>query len=276
MLHEIYPHSFQNQYTPNKKIEEDDYILHFKGNSVLLKSYSDTKELPRRKDIVHNVDDSAFTFLFTFNGNSCFLVENLDADYTQFEFENVSFFRTTKQQELAWVCMVAFHLNNWYLNNKFCGKCGNPTKHKEDERALVCNSCHHTIYPTISPAIIVAIISGEKILLARGVNFRGNWFSLVAGYVDVGESLEETVKREVNEEVGINVTNICYYKSQPWGYSGSMMIGFVAQADENQPVVIDENEIAEAAWFTKDNLPEHPPKLSIAGEMIEKFKNGEL
>lgn len=276
MLHEILPHSFQNQYIPNKKIEDEDFVLHFKGNTILLNTLDESVELPRKKDFSEVTNEGDSTFLFTFNGVSCFFIENLNTEKTSFVFEDISFFRTTKQQELAWVCMVGYHLWNWYQNNKFCGKCGSPTHHKADERALECDTCGHVIYPVISPAIIVAIISGDKILLARGVNFRGNWFSLIAGYVDVGESLEETVVREVKEEVGLDVKNICYYKSQPWGYSGSQMIGFIAEADDNQKITIDTNEIAEAAWFKRGELPEHPPKLSIAGEIIEKFEKGIL
>jgi NAD+ diphosphatase len=132
------------------------------------------------------------------------------------------------------------------------------------------------IYPKISPAIIVAIICNNKILLARSSKFPKNWYSLIAGYVDVGESLEEALIREVKEEVGLDVKNIRYSMSQPWPLSGSMMIGFVAEADENQPVSIDNREISEAAWFTRGNLPAHPPGLSIAGEMIERFEKGEL
>ena len=123
---------------------------------------------------------------------------------------------------------------------------------------------------------IIAIVCNDKLLLARNANFRGNWYSLIAGYADVGESLEETLAREVKEEVGLDVSNIRYYKSQPWPLSGSMMIGFIAEADDQQPITIDNKEIVEAAWFTRGNLPNHPPTLSIAGEMIEKFENGEL
>jgi NAD+ diphosphatase len=177
---------------------------------------------------------------------------------------------------IAWICIVGFHLMEWYSQNKYCGKCGSKTIEKTDERAIVCPSCNHTVYPKISPAIIVAIVSDNKILLANNANFRINWYSLVAGYADIGESLEETVVREVKEEVGLDVTNIRYYKSQPWPFSGSMMIGFFAEADSNQTITIDNKEITEAAWFIRGNLPNHPPSLSIAGEMIEKFERGEI
>jgi NAD+ diphosphatase len=172
--------------------------------------------------------------------------------------------------------MVGFHLMNWYTQNKYCGKCGTRTQQKPDERALICPNCNTIVFPKISPAIIVAIICNNKILLVRSPNFPGSWYSLVAGFADIGESLEETVIREVKEEVGLDVKNIRYYKSQPWPLSGSMMVGFIAEADENQPISIDNKEIAEATWFNKENLPEYSSNLSIAGEMIEKFEKGEL
>jgi NAD+ diphosphatase len=166
---------------------------------------------------------------------------------------------------------------NWYSQNRFCGKCGTAMQHRTDERALTCPSCNTSVFPKISPAIIVAIICRDKILLARNSNFPGRWYSLIAGYADIGESLEETLEREVREEVGLNVTNIRYYKSQPWPLSGSMMIGFTAEADDSQKIVIDEREITEASWFTRGSLPEYPSSaISIAGEMIDKFNRGEL
>jgi NAD+ diphosphatase len=164
---------------------------------------------------------------------------------------------------------------NWYSQNKYCGKCGSKTEKKTDERAIACSNCNTSIYPKISPAIIVAITCNNKILLASNSNFPANWFSLIAGYADIGESLEETVIREVKEEVGLDVKNIRYYKSQPWPYSGSMMIGFFAKADDTQPIYPDKKEIMEAHWFTKDNLPNHPTNISIAGEMIELFAKSE-
>ena len=98
----------------------------------------------------------------------------------------------------------------------------------------------------------------------------------MAGYVDIGESLEETVMREVKEEVGLDVRNIRYYKSQPWPFSGSMMIGFFAEADDTQPICTDNVEITDAHWYSRGQLPNHPPVISIAGEMIDKFEKGEV
>ncbi|MFC2104455.1 NAD(+) diphosphatase [Bacteroidota bacterium] len=277
MIHEISPHRFNNNYLANKSIRENDFVLHYNGDSLLLKTLGDEFEVPQKKDLPEITDKTKSTFLFTLNDVPCFLVwDKINANKPNFIYEEISFFRTANQKEIAWISIVGFHLMNWYLQNKFCGICGTRMHHKDDERALKCPACNTIIYPKIAPAVIVAIICKDKILLAQGSNWSGSWYSLLAGYVDVGESLEETLKREVKEEVGLDIKNIRYYKSQPWPLSGSMMIGFVAEADENQTISIDANEIAEAAWFTRGNLPKHSTNISIAGEMIEKFENGKL
>jgi NAD+ diphosphatase len=277
MIHEITPHRFDNQYHAGQKIEEDAIVLQFDGNTLLFKSSGDELELPRKKDLPEFSDSIDLTFLFTLDDIPCFLVRNgQKIDKAGYVYKEMNFFRTLKQKEIAWAGLVGYDLMSWYSKNEYCGKCGAKTHHKSDERAIECPTCKNLVFPKISPAIIVAVICNNKILLARNSNFPAAWYSLIAGYADIGESLEETVRREVKEEVGIDVTNIRYYKSQPWPLTGSMMVGFVAQADESQPITVDTKEIAEAAWFTRGKLPSYPPVLSIAGEMIGVFDRGEL
>lgn len=275
MIHEIFPHQFNNQFIVANKIGEDDYVFHYIGNSLLLKIDGDIIGIPRKKDIPGVSGTTEKTFLFTFNGVACFIIWDCPkTNDSQFAYKDISFFRTISQQEIAWISIVGFHLMNWYTQNKFCGKCGSKTEEKTDERAIVCHNCNSVVYPKISPAIIVAITCNDEILLAHNANFPGSWYSLVAGYADVGESLEETVIREVKEEVGVEVKNIRYYKSQPWPVSGTMMIGFFAEADSTVAVTPDNKEITDAAWYKRGSLPNHPPAISIAGEMIELFEKG--
>jgi NAD+ diphosphatase len=276
MIHEIFPHRFNNQFFELKSIKEDDYILHYNENSLLLKLNNDDFEIPRKRDISGISNTIENIFLFTLNDVSCFLIwECPFIENSQFIYKEINF-RTFIQKEIAWISIVGLQLKNWYLHNKFCGICGSKTIEKSDERAIICTNCNTTVFPKISPAVIVAIVCNNKILLANNSNFRINWYSLVAGYADIGETLEETVKREVKEEVGLDVKNIRYYKSQPWPISGSMMIGFFAEADDTQTIIADKKEITEAAWFERGNLPDHPTNISIAGEMIEKFEKEEL
>lgn len=275
MIHEIYPHIFDNHYVSERSIADEAIIFHFRDNMLLMKTDGAEPGLVRKKDF--SIDFADYVYLFSLNGTSCFLVwDDVSAPDERFGFLELGFFRTIRSKETGWVALVAFHLWKWYAEHRFCGKCGTLTEHKSDERALVCPACGTLFFPKISPAIIVAIICKDKILLARNAAFTGGWYSLVAGYVDVGETLEQTVKREVKEEVGLDVWNIRYYGSQPWALSGSLMIGFVAEADDSQLIKVDGNEITIAEWFSRDQLPAHPSNISIAGEIIEKFEKGQF
>lgn len=276
MIQDILPHLFSNTYIENASIQENDYIFHFKKNALLIKENGQGYEFPKRKELLNSLHSDGL-FLFTLNNVNCFLVLDCIApDNDNFAYHEINFFRNILQKEIDWAAAVALQLKTWYEQNKFCGNCGSHTKIRKDERAIFCPSCQRTMYPTISPAIIVAIRKNDKILLARGAHFKEGFYSLVAGYVDIGESLEDAVRREVKEEVGLEIKNIRYYGSQPWPFSGSMMIGFVAEANNDQHIQIDNNEIVEAGWFSRTNLPNRPPKRSIAGEIIDKFEQGEL
>ncbi len=277
MLQDIFPHRFNNEFLANKTISANDYILYFRDNKLLVKNKENSVELPQKRDLSEINEHSETTFLFTLDETSCFMLwDDISVDETLYSFKDTLFFRTLPQPETAWISLVGFHLHNWYEEHRFCGKCGAKTKHKSDERAVYCSKCNTHFYPKISPAVIVAITCGEKILLANNVNFKPGWFSLIAGYADVGETLEDTVRREVKEEIGIDVYNIRYFGSQPWPLSGSMMVGFTAEAEDAQPIVIDGKEITSAAWFKRGALPEHPTNISISGELIERFEKNRL
>ena len=166
------------------------------------------------------------------------------------------------------------HLWNWYENNRYCGKCTAKLKPDEKERALLCPDCGNMIFPTIAPAVIVAITCGEKILLARNVRYQH--YALIAGYVEVGETLEHALRREVREEVGLEIHDIRYLGDQPWGASGSHMFGFHAHADDSVPIHIQESELADARWFERTEIEPIPHKVSIAYELMERFRLGKL
>ncbi len=167
----------------------------------------------------------------------------------------------------------AMHFADWSTQSRFCGACATKTVRSEKERAMTCPACKRVYYPRISPAVIVLVTRGEEALLARGSRFPLPFFSTLAGFSEVGESLEETLVREVREEVGIDVTNVRYFGSQPWPFPNSLMIGFFAdhQSGEISP---DPEEIAEAAWFRREELPMVPPPVSIARRLIDAWVAG--
>jgi NAD+ diphosphatase len=171
----------------------------------------------------------------------------------------------------------AVQLVEWARTHRFCGQCGGPTQLSPGERAMRCPSCGLLAFPRIAPAMIVLITRGpaggdQEILLARGVQFQGPMYSCLAGFVEVGESLEDAVIREVREEVGITVTDVRYVGSQPWPFPHSLMVGFRA-AYASGVITPDEHEIVDAGWYRRDNLPNIPPSISIARTLIDGWIN---
>jgi len=164
----------------------------------------------------------------------------------------------------------AFQIMDWDRTHQYCGHCATPTTQLESQRAKRCLHCGLVNYPRLCPSMIVLISRGEEVLLARAPRFPLGMFSVLAGFVEPGESLEETVIREVREEVGIEIKDIRYFGSQPWPFPNSLMIGFTALYASGD-ITIDHEEIAEAAWFNKHNLPNIPSKLSIARKLIDWF-----
>ena len=141
---------------------------------------------------------------------------------------------------------------------------------------MVCPACGNTEYPKICPAVIVAVTDGERILLARNAHGTYKRLALIAGFVEFGETFEDTVRREVMEEVGLRVKNIRYYKSQPWAFTDTEMIGFTAQLDGQGALTVQESELSEAGWYRRDEIPAADTTISIGQEMIERFRLGEL
>lgn len=139
---------------------------------------------------------------------------------------------------------------------------------------MVCPACGNTVYPRISPAVIMLITSGEKILLAKGRHYAGNFYSLIAGYLEIGESLEQAARREALEETGLHIRALRYFGNQPWPYTGSQMVGFFAEADEKEPLRIQQEELEDARWFTRETLPPTPSGISIASAMIAAWREG--
>lgn len=162
----------------------------------------------------------------------------------------------------------------WDKQTQYCGVCGAPMKMHTDI-SKVCTQCGKEVWPLLATAIIVLIHRDDKVMLVRAKNFRGNYYGLVAGFVETGETLEQAVHREVMEETGITIKNISYFKSQPWPYPCGLMVGFYAEYVSGD-IHIQESELYDAGWFSKDNLPEIPDKLSIARQLIDNWADGNV
>jgi NAD+ diphosphatase len=168
------------------------------------------------------------------------------------------------------VAFLAAHLVEWDRTTLFCGQCGAENCRKSDTRAKECPKCGLLTFPRISPAVIVSVERDDKLLLARSNRFVTGFYSVLAGFVEPGETIEETVRREIKEEVGIDVRNIRYFGSQPWPFPDSLMIGFTAEYEKGE-ILIDAEEIVDAGWYGAHELPQIPDKLSIARRLIDWF-----
>ena len=173
-------------------------------------------------------------------------------------------------ENLFKIAFRAIHTIEWDGADQFCSLCGSRNRQKHDERAKECPQCGHISFPRISPAIIVLVEHDGKALLARSPRFKEGLFSVLAGFVEPGEALEDTVRREVKEEAGIDVKNIRYFGSQPWPFPDSLMVGFTAEYAGGD-IRIDENEILDARWFSVEDMPEIPGKISISRALIDWF-----
>jgi len=173
-------------------------------------------------------------------------------------------------EELFWIAARAVQIVDWDRTHQFCGQCGAPLKTRTTERAKECHQCSLLHFPRLSPAIIVLVERGHELLMARSRHFLPGIYSVLAGFVEPGETLEEAVVREVNEEVGITVKDIRYFGNQPWPFPHSLMIGFTATYADGE-ISLDDREIEDAGWFTVDTLPPLPGKISIARKLIDWF-----
>ncbi len=215
-------------------------------------------------------------YLGTYNEFDCYSAEaeNDIIPSDNYEFIELRSLFGNLTEDFFLLAGKAIQIVNWDRTHQYCGQCGSKTTTKHDERAKTCNNCGFMSFPRISPAIIVAVINEGKILLAHAKHFKNNMYSVIAGFVEAGETLEECVKREVFEEVGINVKNIKYFGSQSWPFPNSLMIGFTAEY-ESGDIKVDGVEIDDALWCKKDALPNIPSNISISRKLIDWFIDGQ-
>ena len=176
--------------------------------------------------------------------------------------------------EAVFAATTGKHLSDWYRDTCYCGRCGTKMKHDGRERAMRCPAREYVTYPRIMPAVIVGVKNKDKILLTRyRTGFAHN--ALIAGFTEIGETVEETVKREVMEEAGIRVKNLHYYKSQPWGTANDILLGFYCEVDGDDTITMDRNELKYAEWVQREEIVLQPGTFSLTNEMMRRFKEGE-
>lgn len=273
MIQDIYPHKLHNEFIPNRPVDGDGLLFLFDGDLVLCAVEGDAARLPR----VDDVDAGEARYLFALDETPCFLGMNIPKSVPEgFEWTPVRALRRRAAGPRAVIFAVwtAYQLNNWYRDNRYCGRCGAETAPAADERAMQCPACGRRIYPRIIPAVIVGVTDGDRIVMTK---YRGRdipFYALVAGFTEIGETLEETVAREVMEETGLRVKNIRYYKSQPWAIVDDLLAGFYCDVDGPTDIHMDENELKEAVWMRREEVVGQPDDFSLTNEMMMVFKAG--
>jgi len=245
----------------------------FRGDRLLVEEKDGLVTIPFIKNFNHlELDPIRKQYLGELDGSPCYSVELFEDAVSQqgMRFLGLRELFELLGEEFFVIAGRALQIVNWDRNHQYCGRCGVPTETKRDERARVCPDCGILHYPRLSPAIIVAVIKDHQILLAHSDRFPSKFYSVLAGFVAPGETFEECVEREVEEEVGIKVKNVRYFGSQPWPFPNSLMVGFTADYGSGE-ITIDGEEINKAGWFRANDLPRIPGKISIARRLIDWF-----
>lgn len=286
MLQDIKPHVFYNEYKSNL-IRPRDVVLVFVQDKVLVKRDSEVlfptvEECKDREQLQYlfRIDETKY-YLFMFKkdkratGTEMLqeaMIESIhDMLQEQVDWVLVRSLRDTAERKDCFAAATAYHLYVWYRDNRYCGRCGGKLASDKKERMLFCEKCHNTVYPKIAPAVIVGLIHNNHILMTKYADREYKRYALVAGFTEIGETAEETVQREVMEEVGLKVKNISYYKSQPWGFDSNLLMGFFAQLDGGDDIRLEEEELASAEWIRREQAVHMNDGVSLTREMMEYF-----
>ena len=273
MLQDIFPKQYHVEFTWKEPAAEDMCFV-FRGQEVLERLDGEGLRLPTYGELVDRAERAVY--LFRVDEKEYFLVwlkdETIPGGYAWHTMRGE---RGRKTKELIFAESTAHHLDIWYRANRFCGHCGTPTQHDHKERMLRCPKCGEMIFPKICPAVIIALTDGERLLLCRSQRGVYRGYGLIAGFVEIGETAEETVRLEVMEEVGLRVKDIRYYGSQPWGLVGNLSLGYYARLDGDDAIYLDGQELAQADWYRREDIDLAPDDYSLTNDMIQAFIRGD-
>ena len=279
MLQDLTLGALDNQYR-HCLPEAGDKVICVRGGTIMVaRDKNDALTLPTVAEVLKwsgewaHWHEEKLRYIFTLQEEHYFLWmgEAGEPGDAAFAYEPARALRQLTSKHICFAAMTALHLFCWYRDSRFCGRCGTETVHDDKERMMPCPNCGNMIFPRISPAVIVAITDGDRLLMSKYAGRGFTRYALIAGYTEIGETMEQTVQREVMEEVGLKVKNIRYYKSQPWGIDGNVLMGFYCDLDGDDTIRIDENELSEAGWYHRDSLPAKDDGISITREMIRIF-----
>lgn len=269
------PDDFQPELLPPVTHDAPGWWFVFAGGDLLVRPIADGAELPAASIWPFaKLPTLRRLYLGSLRGRPCHAAEvEVVPPPPGMRFESLRALWTRLDEALLGVAGHALQLIEWDRTHQFCGRCGTPTQRRAEERARHCAACGLTAYPRLSPVVMVRVVRDGQILLARAPRFAPGVYSVLAGFVEAGETLEQAIHREVAEEVGIQVRNLQYFASQSWPFPHSLMIAFTAEYAGGE-IRVDGREILDARWFSPDTLPGLPSPMSMAWRLIQDFVAG--
>lgn len=272
MIQDIEPRKLWNQFEKRTPTDDSLCIICTEAK-IMIKSDCDELRLPTYGRVKDKAERCIYLFRIDETEYYLIFADGLTLDgYDYYRIRSIS---EKPEKSTAFAIMTGYHLYVWYRDNKFCGRCGHATAPDHKERMLLCPECGNMIFPKICPAIIVGVTNGDRLLMTR-YNGRGSTsYALIAGFMEIGETPEDTVRREVMEEVGVKVKNIRYFTSQPWGVDTDLLLGYFADLDGDDHIHIDEHELSYGNWFKREDIDIAPNGISMTNHMIQAFRNNE-
>ena len=287
MIQDIAPSRMHIEYDPVTPAAGDTVFI-FRGKQVLVKDDQDgIQSFPVVQDLKKPglMEQGHLQFLFRIDENAIFLfmqehgadlqpADMVGEEKNPYRFASLMEIRGRTRIAEMFACMTAFHLFTWYDKSRFCGRCGEKMVHADRERMMRCPACGNMVFPVIAPAVIVGVSCGEKLLMTKYAGREYTGWALIAGFCEIGETVEDTVRREVFEEAGIQIKNLRYVRSQPWGSDSNLLLGVFCEAEGDTSIHMDREELARAVWVDRADVPDMKDNHSLTGYMIDLFRTG--
>ena len=276
MIQDILPQKLYNTFV-RKEPSPDSRILSFREGGTLYRELDGELTFLTFRQVKEYYEEKGqelpeAVFLFSVDTQDYFLMDLGEAVMEGYRYHKMFETRRLSPKENVLAAATGWHLYVWYRDNQYCGRCARKLVHDDKLRMMKCPDCGNMVFPKIAPAVIVGVTDGDRILMTKYADREYKKYALIAGFTEIGETAEQTVEREVMEEVGLSVKNIRYYKSQPWGFDSNLLLGYFCDLAEKAEIQLEEEELSLAVWVDYKDVPDDPEGLSLTRKMMVHFR----